>query len=73
VFPTFFTYVNHSTDELGNISPTVGALPLVVLLVVREMLELLTILTGPLEGLGGALLMKRTLELGIGLPRIGNV
>jgi hypothetical protein len=37
------------------------------------MLQLVAILMRPLEGLGDPLLMKRTLDLGIGLPRIGNV
>jgi hypothetical protein len=59
--------------KLGNFSPTVLALRSVTLFVVREMLQIVAISIGPLEGLGGALFMKRTLELGIGLPRIGNV
>jgi hypothetical protein len=38
-----------------------------------ELLELLPILVSPLERLGSAPLMERTLELGVGVPRIVNV
>jgi hypothetical protein len=37
------------------------------------MLELLPMLVGPLERLGSTPLMERTLELGVGMPRIVNV
>jgi hypothetical protein len=38
-----------------------------------ELLEFLPILVSPLERLGSAPLMERTLELGVGVPRIVNV
>jgi hypothetical protein len=38
-----------------------------------ELLEFLPILVSPLERLGRAPLMERTLELGVGVPRIVNV
>ena len=38
-----------------------------------ELLEFLPIPVSPLERLGSAPLMERTLELGVGVPRIVNV
>jgi hypothetical protein len=41
--------------------------------VMGELLEFLPIPVSPLERLGCAPLMERTLELGVGVPRIVNV